>query len=181
MLQPVLRATSNIRSPLPPAQYKPNITSLQHQNSTSATLKFSVCNTQQHCTFFETFAWDTCKLMFATSKKLYLILKHSHGTLATSQEHRYNMCTTICKHKNDYIMKTNDCNMSRITSATFNIRNIGKQHPQHEIFFCNIKMKHFRHSFVTSRTSKTYSCNIHQYQFAARPQRRPRAPRGAGS
>jgi hypothetical protein len=34
--------------------------------------------------------------MFATSKNLDLILKHSYGTLATCQEHRCNMCTTIC-------------------------------------------------------------------------------------
>jgi hypothetical protein len=34
--------------------------------------------------------------MFATSKNLDLILKHSYGTLATCQEHRCNMCTMIC-------------------------------------------------------------------------------------
>jgi hypothetical protein len=39
-------------------------------------------------------------------------------------------------------------------------------------------MKHFRHSFVTSGTSKRYSCNIHQYQ-SARPQLRPGAPLAA--
>jgi hypothetical protein len=40
-------------------------------------------------------------------------------------------------------------------------------------------MKHFRHSIITSGTSKTYSCNMHQYQSAARPQRRPGAPPAA--
>jgi hypothetical protein len=84
MLRPVLRATSNIRSPLPPPRHKPNIACLQHRNSTSATLKFNVYNTQQHVSAtsrldpqhqksmfttskifrsnFETFAWDTCNM-----------------------------------------------------------------------------------------------------------------------
>jgi hypothetical protein len=51
----VLRATSTIRSPPPILlDTKLNIICLQHQNSTLATLKFNVCNTQQH--------------MFATSR-----------------------------------------------------------------------------------------------------------------
>jgi hypothetical protein len=36
------------------------------------------------------------KLMFATSKILDIILKHSHGTLATCREPGCNLCTTIC-------------------------------------------------------------------------------------
>jgi hypothetical protein len=44
MLRPVMRATSNIMSST--LDTNSNITCLQHQNSTSATLKFNVCNTQ---------------------------------------------------------------------------------------------------------------------------------------
>jgi hypothetical protein len=45
----VLRATSTIRSPPPILlDTKLNIICLQHQNSTLATLKFNVCNTEQH-------------------------------------------------------------------------------------------------------------------------------------
>jgi hypothetical protein len=49
MLRPVLRATSKHQKPSPlPPRHKPNITCLQHRNSTSATLKINICNTQQY-------------------------------------------------------------------------------------------------------------------------------------
>jgi hypothetical protein len=48
MLQPVLRATSNIRSLFSLLlDTTPNIKCLQHRNATSATLKNDVCNNQQ--------------------------------------------------------------------------------------------------------------------------------------
>jgi hypothetical protein len=48
MLRPVLRATSNIKSsPLSP-RHKSQHHMSAHRNSTSTTLKFNVCNIQQH-------------------------------------------------------------------------------------------------------------------------------------
>jgi hypothetical protein len=44
MLRPVLRVTSNISSSPRPPLPKPNITCLQHRDSTSAILKIHVCN-----------------------------------------------------------------------------------------------------------------------------------------
>jgi hypothetical protein len=70
MLRPVLCATSNIKSsPLSPPRHKSQHHMLQHRNSTSATLKFNVCNTTCVCNI----ELDICKhrkIMFATSKKL---------------------------------------------------------------------------------------------------------------
>jgi hypothetical protein len=132
MLWPVLCATSNIRIP-PPLLFldtKPNITCLQHRNSTSATLKFNVCNIQhQGPSFFlalDTTPNITClqhrKLNIRSIKNWYLqhwkyldlIFKHAHGTLTTCQEQWCKMCTTIATWMtNDCIMKANDCNMPR--------------------------------------------------------------------
>jgi hypothetical protein len=105
MLRPVLRATSNIRSLFSLLlNTTPNTTCLQHRNATSATLKNNVCNTQTtHVCHIEIQHLQHRKLMIATSKNLDLILKHSYGTLATCQEHKCNMCATICKQKRETI------------------------------------------------------------------------------
>jgi hypothetical protein len=74
----------------------PNTTCLQHQNATSATLKFNVCNTQQHVS--ATSRLDIRNIenrCLQHQKYLDLILKHSHGTLATYQGCGCNMFTTI--------------------------------------------------------------------------------------
>jgi hypothetical protein len=103
----------------------PNITCLQHRNSTSATLKYNVYNTQhrgassstQHPTSHTTSATskiNVCSIQHHLSgnietqhlqhlkcsqhKKLDLILKHLHGIVAT------------CKERAQHIH--NDCNMN---------------------------------------------------------------------
>jgi hypothetical protein len=121
--------------------------------------------------------------MFATSKKLNLILKHSHGTLATCEEHGCDMCTTICNinekrlhHEKRRLQHVKNLLQYRyITSGTFenNIRNI-------EIYFsnittprpttltplsiacCNIQKFSLQHREVTNTTSRGPSPHVHQ-------------------
>jgi hypothetical protein len=74
----------------------PNTTCPQHRNATSTTLKFNVCNTQQHVS--ATSRLDVRNIenrCLQHQKYLDLILKHSHGTLATCQGCGCNMFTTI--------------------------------------------------------------------------------------
>jgi hypothetical protein len=106
MLRPVLRVTSNIRSLFSlPLDTTPNIKCLLHRNATSATLKINGYNIEHHGPFSTQHPTShICnirtqpqhrKLMFATSKYLDLILKHSHRTLATCRGRESNMFTTI--------------------------------------------------------------------------------------
>jgi hypothetical protein len=69
----------------------PNITCLQRRNSTSTTMKFNVCNVQHQrpsSLLLDTTPNIAClrhrKLCLQHQKYLYIILKHSYGTLATS-------------------------------------------------------------------------------------------------
>jgi hypothetical protein len=91
---------------LPYLDTTPNIKCLQHRNATSATLKINGYNIQHHgpsstqhptshiCNI-KTQHPQHRKLMFATSKYLDLILKHSQRTPATCRERECNMFTTI--------------------------------------------------------------------------------------
>jgi hypothetical protein len=104
---------------LPLLDTNPNITCLQHRNSTSTTLKFNVCNIQHqepsspsstqhptsHICNIETQQLQHQKLMFATSNITFL--KHQDSTSATSKinatygkimQHRWIECATNIIH-----------------------------------------------------------------------------------
>jgi hypothetical protein len=88
----------------------------------------NVCNTQHYMS--ATSRLNICnieKIMVATSKNLDLILKHSHETLATYQEHGCNMCTMICNinekrlyHEDDRLQHVKNI----VTTPIHNICNI---------------------------------------------------------
>jgi hypothetical protein len=67
--------------------------------------------------------------MFATSKDLDLILKHSLGTFATCEEHEMQHCTTIC-NMNEKRLHREDERLQHakniVTTSIYNNRNIKK-------------------------------------------------------
>jgi hypothetical protein len=71
----------------------PNNTCLQHRDSASATSKINDCNIEKFRPNFETFVWN------------------ARNMSRTQMQHVCNDLQT--KTRNDYILKTNDCNTSR--------------------------------------------------------------------
>jgi hypothetical protein len=130
----VLHATSNIRSspPRPPQHNtKPNITCLQHRNSTSATLKFNVCNIQQHVSEHQDSTFATSKINVPTTK----IFRSNFETFTWKTR---NMPRTQMQHGRS------DCNMNEKRLDLM----------QTSIY------KPMQHRYATNTTSVNDNCDI---------------------
>jgi hypothetical protein len=105
-----IRVACNIQhqeSSPPPPRHKLNITCLQHRNSTPATLKFNICDTQQHLFATSILSiYSIKKLTFATRRINIRNIETSKSTLTTSAR---NTCNILLKHTKH--VKTHTCNM----------------------------------------------------------------------
>jgi hypothetical protein len=105
-----IRVACNIQhqeSSPPPPRHKLNITCLQHRNSTPATLKFNICDTQQHLFATSILSiYSIKKLTFATRRINIRNIETSKSTLTTSTR---NTCNILLKHTKH--VKTHTCNM----------------------------------------------------------------------
>jgi hypothetical protein len=107
----------NIQHQEPPPPRHTNITCLQQRNSTSPTLKFNVCNTQQHASAKSKLGVcnsETSESTFATSRLIHM--QHVSEIVTTSQ-HLDHFCNIRMKHLQTLFKNIpNTCNIHFATA-----------------------------------------------------------------